>query len=105
MAGNEQFDASRPAESARLHGRREGLAVAALALGLVSFLNLLGAEKAILALVLGFAGLSGATDPHVRTRAFLAIGLGIAYLVTIVVVLVMFREQLRELIGLLHTLG
>jgi len=105
MAGNEQSGMSAAAGSARGQGRREGLAIAALALGLVSFLNLLGAEKALLALVLGFAALSGASDAVVRRRASIAIALGIVYLVTILIVLVMFREQLRELIELLQTLG
>ncbi|MCW2365839.1 hypothetical protein M2341_001286 [Sphingobium sp. B7D2B] len=47
-------------QTAHALGRKEGLATAALAIGLLSFVNLLGAEKGLLALVLGVAGLSGA---------------------------------------------
>lgn len=43
-------------------GRREGLAMAAVALSIVSFVNLLGAEKALLAIVLRGAGAPGRTD-------------------------------------------
>jgi hypothetical protein len=86
-------------------GRREGLAIAALALGLVAFLNLLGAEKSLLALVLAGLALSGGGAGRARRRAWLAIGLAALHLVTIAVVLVVFRDKLGELLGLLRTLG
>lgn len=105
MAGNEHLDTSQSLAGARLQGRKQGLAAAALALGLLSFLNLLGAEKAILALVLGFAALSGATDTGVRRRSLAAIGLAAIYLVSVVIVLVVFRDRLADLIEALNALG
>jgi hypothetical protein len=86
-------------------GRREGLAIAALALGLVSFLNLLGAEKSLLALVLAAVTLSGGCAGRARRRAWIAIGLAALHIVTIAVVLIVFQDKLGQLLGLLRTLG
>lgn len=85
--------------------RAEGLAVAALALGLVSFLNLLGAEKAILAMVLGVSALRSTDNHRTRTWASLAIGLGVVYVLTIGVVLIAFGDKLGELLNALRALG
>lgn len=86
-------------------GRREGLAVAALALSLVAFLNLLGTEKSVLAIILAALALSGSRDPHIRRRASIALALALVHLITIAVVLVLFRDRLGDLIRLLQTLG
>jgi hypothetical protein len=90
---------------ARDEGRRQGLAIAALALGLISFLNLLGAEKSILAIVLAAIAMSGSGSGAVRRRSLAAIGLALLYLLTVAVVLVLFREELGQLIQLLQKLG
>lgn len=86
-------------------GRRQGLAIAALALGLVSFVNLLGAEKAILAIVLAAIAMSGSKAKLVRRRASIAIGLSLLYVVTIAIVLVLFHDELGQFIQLAETLG
>lgn len=86
-------------------GRTEGLAIAALALSLVSFVNLLGAEKALLSLVLGALAFGGAQTAVVRRRSLLAMGFSLLYVCTVVVVLVVFREKLGHLIQLLHELS
>jgi hypothetical protein len=90
---------------ARDEGRRQGLAIAALALGLISFLNLLGAEKSILAIVLAAIAMSGSGSGAVRRRSLAAIGLALLHLLTVAVVLVLFREELGQLIQLLQKLG
>jgi len=90
---------------AREDGRRQGLAIAALALGLISFLNLLGAEKSILAIVLAVVAMSGSGSKSVRRRSSIAIGLAVLHIVTIAVVLVLFQDELGQLIQFLHTLG
>jgi hypothetical protein len=90
---------------ARENGRREGLAIAALTLGLISFLNLLGAEKSILAIVLAVVAMSGSASKSVRRRSSIAIGLAVLHIVTIAVVLVLFQDELGQLIQFLHTLG
>lgn len=87
---------------ARDDGRRQGLAIAALALGLIAYLNLLGAEKSILAIVLAAMAMSGSGSRLVRRRAFAAIGLALLHLLTIGVVLVLFQDELGQLIQLLN---
>ena len=86
-------------------GRREGLAIAALVLSFISFLNLLGAEKSILAMVLAGMALSASTGEPARRQSFIAIGLSLLHIVTIAVVLLVFRDELGELIRLLRTLA
>lgn len=90
---------------ARDNGRREGLAIAALALGLVSFLNLLGAEKSILALVLAVTAMSHSSSKTVQRRSLIAMGLALVHLVTIAVVLVLFHDELGEFIQTLNKLS
>ena len=90
---------------ARDDGRRQGLAIAALATSLVAFLNLLGAEKSILAIVLATIAMTGTGSRLVRRRALMAIGLSLIHMATIVAVLVIFRDELGELVQLLSTLG
>lgn len=98
---------TQPAElvQAQAEGRRQGMATAALALGLVSFLNLLGAEKAILAIVLALLAMSGSTSRIVRQRSRFAIALALLYILTIVLVLGLYHDQLSELLRLLTRLG
>lgn len=86
-------------------GRAQGLAIAALALGLISFLNLLGAEKAILTMLLGVFALRSTQSDHTRKRAYMAIGLSIVYVVTIGIVLLIFGDEFAELLNALRALG
>jgi hypothetical protein len=81
------------------------MATAALALGAVAFLNLLGVEKGILAIVLAVLSLRGLPGGPPPRRAHIAIALGVVQLATVVTVLVLFHEKLRQLIELLRTLG
>jgi len=87
-------------------GRRTGFAVSALALSLVAFLSLLGAEKAILALVLGSLAIRGAKPRTLARRlGSVAIGLGGLFLVTMAVVLVVFWDRVVEFVQLLQKLS
>lgn len=90
---------------ARDDGRRQGLAIAALAASLVAYLNLLGAEKSILAIVLATIAISGSGSRLVRRRSLMAIGLSLIHIATIIAVLVIFRDELGELVQLLSQLG
>lgn len=92
-------------QQALRRGRSEGLAIAALALGVLSFIQLLGMEKALLAMVLGGLALRGAVTARSRRQAWTALALGAAYLVITVSVLLLFQDRLAELIRLLQTLG
>lgn len=86
-------------------GRRQGLATAALALGVLSFIQLLGMEKALLAIGLAVLALRGASLPRTRGLAIAGLVLGGLYLAIAGVSLVLFRDKLTELIRLLQSLG
>lgn len=86
-------------------GRAEGLAFAALALAVVAFFNLLGAEKGILAVVLGVLARRQALWNPARRRSGIAIALGALQLGTVATVLVLFRDKLGQLVDLLKTLS
>ncbi|HQR05659.1 MAG TPA: hypothetical protein PLN21_02500 [Gemmatales bacterium] len=80
-------------------GRRAGLAIAALAVSLVAFLSLLGAEKALLAIALGILARHGAKPGSAGRRlATAAIGIGTVFLITITFVLIVFWKQLVDLV-------
>lgn len=87
-------------------GRRVGIGVSALAIGLVSFLSLLGAEKAILAIVLGtlaVRGSNGGTLPRRLGRA--AIVLGALFLLTMGLVLIVWWDKVVEFVQLMQQLS
>ncbi len=87
-------------------GRRVGFGVSALAIGLVAFLNLLGAEKAILAIALGALAVRGSDlSPLPRRLGSAAIVLGAVFLLTVGVVLVVFWDQAVEFVRLLQQLS
>ncbi len=87
-------------------GRRTGFGIAALALGCVSFLSLLGLEKAVLAIVLGGLAMRGAPQGNLSRRLGTAgIVLGIAFIMTAVVVLLVFHDKLMILIQALKDLS
>lgn len=105
MPGPERPPLSDVNDAALRQGRGEGLALAAVALAIVAFINLLGAEKAMLAMVLAVMARQHATSTIARRRSRIAIALGALQLGTVAVVLVLFRDRLGQLIDLLKTLG
>lgn len=86
-------------------GRREGLATSALAMGLISFINLLGVEKGLLALVLGLLALQGSIAAKLRRRAQIAVGLAILQFATIAFIIYHFYTHFYQLVRLLKQLG
>lgn len=83
-----------------------GLAIAALALSAVSFLTLLGAEKAILAIVLGLlAARDAAPATLAKKLAVGAISLATIFLVTLGVLLAMYWDEAIELVQQLQKLS
>ncbi|MFT3880615.1 MAG: hypothetical protein QM703_13240 [Gemmatales bacterium] len=83
-------------------GRRAGLATAALAISLVAFLSLLGAEKALLAIALAILAKRGAQPGSAGNRlATVAIGIATVFLITITFVLIVFW---KELVNFVHYL-
>ena len=87
-------------------GRRAGLATAALALSLVSFLSLLGAEKALLAIALGIMARRGSQPGSGGRRlATVAIGIATVFLVSIAFVLIVFWKELVDIVNHLRQLS
>jgi hypothetical protein len=87
-------------------GRRVGFGISALVLGLVGFLSLLGAEKAILAIVLGGLAIQGSGPGTMAQRlGWIGICLGILFLFTLAAILIVFHGQVSELLQALQRLS
>jgi hypothetical protein len=95
-------------ESSFVLGQRYTLATLALALALLSFLNLAGLEKAILAIVLGLRALKPVPQPALEQRrgwAQLAIGLAVAHAVLVITVILLNLHRLPQLLEALRALS
>jgi hypothetical protein len=91
-------------ESSFVLGQRYTLAALALGLALLSFLNLAGLEKAVLAIVLGLKALKATPEPALeRRRSWARFGIGLAT-VHIVVLLSVILFNLHRLPKLLEAL-
>jgi hypothetical protein len=86
-------------------GRRAGLALGALALAIVAFVNLLSLEKSILAAVLAIVALRGVRGGVALSRGRLALGIAAAHLLIAAILFTLLRDKLAELLHLLNTLG
>ena len=87
-------------------GRRAGFALAALATSVVAFISLLGAEKAILALVLAaWAMRAAAPGSMPRKLGAVAVGVAVVYLITCVMVIVLFHDKIIALVHQLQRLS
>jgi hypothetical protein len=79
-----------------------------LSVALLSFLNLAGVEKSILAVVLGLRALRPAPAPALEQRrswARLAIGLAAAHAVLVVTVILLNLDRLSRLIDALRAMS
>jgi hypothetical protein len=95
-------------ESAFVLGQRYAFATLALALALLSFLNLAGLEKAIFAIVLGLRALRPTPEPALQQRrgwARLAIGLAAAHVVLVVTIVLLNLDRLSRLLEALRALS
>ncbi len=95
-------------ESAFVLGQRYSLATLALTLALLSFLNLAGMEKAILAIVLGLRALKPAPQPPLEQRrgwARMAIGLGVAHVVLVVTIILLNLDRISTLFDALRAMS
>ena len=87
-------------------GRRAGLATAAMALSLVSFLSLLGAEKAFLAIALAIIARRGSKPESVGRRlATVAIGIAAVFLVSIAFILIVFWKEFGDFVNYFRQLS
>ena len=95
-------------ESAFVLGQRYTLATLALGLALLSFLNLAGTEKAVLAIVLGVKALKRDPEPALETRrglARIAIGLAAAHVVVVLSVILLNLDRLVRLFDALRAMS
>jgi hypothetical protein len=95
-------------ESAFVLGQRYTLATLALGLALLSFLNLAGTEKAVLAIVLGVKALKRDPEPALETRrglARIAIGLAAAHVVVVLTVILLNLDRLVRLFDALRAMS
>ena len=95
-------------DSAFVLGQRYTLATVALTLALLSFLNLAGMEKAVLAIVLGFKALKPTPAPALEERrgwAQLSIGLAAAHIVLLATIILMNLDRLGQVYEVLRALS
>ena len=88
-------------------GQKYAYATIALMLGIASFVNLLGMEKAILAIIFARLALKPEPPPplkHRRGWGQAGLVLGLLQVVLISVLVIIFRNELREVLDLLMRL-
>jgi hypothetical protein len=76
-------------------GQKMAYAAASLAVGICAFISVLGAEKAVLAIVFGILALRNASvrgQPRLRLARF-GILLGVLHIILLLVLLVVFRQE------------
>lgn len=101
---NNEFDA----KDYTVLGQKYAFATASLVLGISCFVNLLGLEKAILAIVFGYLALRREPLPVLHEhRAWAKVGVvfGILPLIILPVVLILNYDRLRELIECLSKMS
>ncbi len=82
-------------------GQRVAFALASLLVGLASLVNLLGLEKGLLAVAFGWMALKRTPPPALPTRrwwAWIGIALGALTIVLVGVAVVLYQDQLREML-------
>jgi hypothetical protein len=95
-------------DSAFVLGQRYMLATIALVLALLSFLNLAGVEKAVVAIVLAMRALRPGPGPQLEERrgwARLAVGLAVAHMVLLATVILLNLDRLPKLFQALRALS
>ncbi len=88
-------------------GQKAAFAMAALLTGITSYVSLLGMEKGILAVIFGVLALKAAPAPRLVERrgwAWTGVLLGAGMIVLVPVLLLLFQDQVRELITALEKL-
>ena len=89
-------------------GQRRAFATLALVIALLSFVNLAGLEKAIVAIVLGIRALSPSPEPALDQRrnwARTAAALGAAHLILVLTVILMNLDRLSKVIDAFRALS
>ena len=84
-------------------GQKYAYATAALLLGIASFVNLLGMEKAILAIIFARLALKSDPPPRLKNRrewGQAGLVLGVLQVVVISALIIIFRDELRHILEL-----
>jgi len=95
-------------DSAFVLGQRYTLATMALVFALLSFLNLAGMEKAIVAVVLAFKALKDTPPPALEERrgwARFAVGLAAAHVLLVTAVILLNLDRLSKLYEVLRAMS
>lgn len=88
-------------------GQKYAFAVASLVLGICCFVNLLGLEKPILAIIFGWLALRAQPGPKLkehRGRAKVGVALGVITLIIVPLILILNFDRVREIIEILSKL-
>ena len=94
MSANEQQDRANI-----VLGQKYAYATVALVLGIASFVNLLGMDKAILAIVFGSMALRSTPAPALKSRrewGQVGVVLGVLQVVVITILIIVFRNELSH---------
>lgn len=89
-------------------GQKYAFATASLLLGIFSFVNLLGFEKPILAIIFGYLALRAKPEPQLtqhRAWAKTGVTLGTIILIVVPTIIILNLDRLREFIDILSKLG
>ena len=89
-------------------GQKYAFATVSLILGIFSFVNLLGLEKPILAIIFGWLALRAQPEPPLnqhRVWAKAGITLGTIVLIVVPTLIVIYFHRLREFVDILSKLG
>lgn len=89
-------------------GQKYAYATISLILGICCFVNFLGMEKAILAIVFGWLALKTTPPPALKERRLWAktgLVLGTALLILVPVIVILNFDELREIIEMLQKLS
>ena len=95
-------------ESSFVLGQRYTLATLAVGLALLSFLNLAGLEKAILAIVLGLKALKTTPQPALERRrswARFGIGLAVVHILVLASIILFNLDRLPKLLEALRAIS
>ena len=85
-------------------GQKYAYATAALLLGIASFVSLLGIEKALLAIIFARLALKSEPAPALKKHrewGQAGLALGVLQVVLVCVLVIVFRNELREVLSLL----
>ena len=89
-------------------GQKYAFATASLVLGICSFVNLLGLEKPILAIIFGWLALRSQPEPQLtehRVWAKAGVVLGTIILIVVPILIILNFDRLREFIEVLSKLN